>query len=125
MHYYFPRWGWPVSMACFIVNFYVGIILFFQVLSQSLYPILLFALGKDVAIEMTTDWSQFSLSYTCLILLAIVMLMTAPRDTAYIQKVNAFGVVFVMIFLLFVIVNGFSSLATTTYVYTEAAYNEA
>ena len=29
MHHHFPRAGWAVSMACFIVNFYVGIILFF------------------------------------------------------------------------------------------------
>ena len=65
------------------------------------------------------------MSYTCLILLGIVLVMTAPRDTAYIQKVNAFGVVFVMIFLLFVIANGFSNLATTNYVYSESAYNEA
>ena len=57
MHHYFPKLGWSVSMACFICNFYVGIILFFQVLSQSLYPILLFALGKEGEIEMTTDWS--------------------------------------------------------------------
>ena len=73
MHHYFPTWGWSVSMACFIINFYVGIILFFQVLSQSLYPILLFAMGQDVEIEMKTDWSGFSLSYTCLILLGIVL----------------------------------------------------
>lgn len=50
MHRYFPRWGWAVSMGCFIINFYVGIILFFQVLSQSLYPILLFAIGSDAEI---------------------------------------------------------------------------
>lgn len=33
MHRYFPSYGWPISMACFIFNFYVGIILFYQVLS--------------------------------------------------------------------------------------------
>ena len=85
MHHYFPTCGWAISMACFIANFYVGVILFFQVLSQSLYPILLYVGGSgDTAIEMKTDWSQFSLSYTCLILLGIVLVMTAPRDTMYI-----------------------------------------
>ena len=84
MHRYFPTWGWSVSMACFIINFYVGIILFFQVMTQSLYPILLFVLGSDAPMEMTTDWSQFSFSYTCLIVLVIVLIMTAPRDTLYI-----------------------------------------
>ena len=125
MHHYFPTHGWSVSMACFIVNFYVGIILFFQVLSQSLYPIILFAMGRDKAIEMTTDWSQFSLSYTCLILMGIVLLMTAPRNTTYVQKVNAFGVVFIVIFLGFVLTNGIKSMATTNYYYSQAAYDEA
>ena len=111
-------------MACFIANFYVGVILFFQVLSQSLYPILLYVGGSgDTAIEMKTDWSQFSLSYTCLILLAIVLLMILPRDTMYIQRVNAFGVVFVIIFLLFVIYNGLRSMTSTDYVYSAAAYD--
>ena len=125
MHHYFPTWGWSVSMACFILNFYVGIILFFQVLSQSLYPILLYALGMQQDIELTTDWSQFSLSYTCLILLVIVLLMTAPRDTEYVQRVNAFGVVFVFIFLVFVITTGIKSMATTDYFYSQEAYEEA
>ena len=118
MHRYFPAYGWSISMACFIINFYVGIILFFQVLTQSLYPILLYAIGSDAPIEMTTDWSQFSLSYTCLILLVIVLGMTAPRNTSYIQKVNAFGVVFVIIFLLFIVANGLKSMSTTDYVYS-------
>ena len=126
MHHYFPTCGWAVSMACFIANFYVGIILFFQVLTQSLYPILLYAIGDgNTAIEMTTDWSQFSLSYTCLILLAIVLLMVLPRDTMYIQRVNAFGVVFVVIFLLFVVYNGLRSVTSTHYVYSTTAYDAA
>ena len=79
----------------------------------------------DAAIEMKTDWSQFSLSYTCLILLAIVLLMVLPRDTMYIQRVNAFGVVFVIIFLLFVIYNGLRSMINTNYVYSATAYNTA
>ena len=45
MNRYFPTYGWITSMACFIVNFYVATILFCQVLSQSLYPILLFSMG--------------------------------------------------------------------------------
>ena len=118
MHRYFPTYGWSISMGCFIVNFYVALILFFQVLSQSLYPIILFLSGSEAAIEMKTDWSSFSLSYTCLILLAIILLMVLPRDTAYIQKVNAFGVVFVCIFLLFIVYNGITATATTEYVYS-------
>ena len=82
-------------------------------------------MGSDAEIETKTDWSQFSLSYTCLILLVIVLGMTAPRDTMYVQRVNAFGVVFVMIFLLFIMYNGFKSMTSTNYVYSEFAYEEA
>ena len=88
-----------------------------------MYPIILFMIGSDAAIEMKTDWSCFSLSYTCLILMFIILAMVLPRDTAYIQKVNAFGVVFVVIFLLFIIYNGIKATASTTYVYSEEAYN--
>ena len=57
MHRIFPTYGWTVAMCCFIFNFYVALILYFQVLSQSLYPILLFAAESDAAIEIKTDWS--------------------------------------------------------------------
>lgn len=103
MQIYFGRVGWTISMLCFIVNFYVGVILFFQVLSQSLYPIILWCLNSNQAIEMTTDWSQFSLSYTCLIILGLTMLLAANKDMSIVAKINAFGVIFVVIFLLYVI----------------------
>ena len=125
MNKYFPKYGWAACNACIILMYYVGIILFWQVLSQSLYPILIFAIGSEQSIQMTADWSQFSLSYTCLIIFMIVIVMTAPRDTMYIKRVNAFGVVFVSIFVLFVTINGFMQMRTTKYVYSEQAYQEA
>ena len=84
MHRYFPSYGWSVSMGCFIVNFLMALTLFFQVLSQSLYPIILFMIGSDAEIDNATNWSSFSLSYTCLILMIVVLAMVLPRDTAYI-----------------------------------------
>lgn len=125
MHRFFPGYGWAISMTCFIINFYVGIILFVQVMSQSLYPLMLFALGKDVAIEMTTDWSQFSLSYSCLMILGIILVMVMPRNTSYIQKVNAFGVVFVIIFIVFIVVTAIGEMGQTNYVYAESEFEAA
>lgn len=74
---------------------------------------------------METNWSQFSLSYTCLILLGVVLVMTAPRDTGYILRVNAFGVLFVMIFLLFVFSNGIQSMTSTEFVFSKQDYEAA
>ena len=123
MQKYFPQYGWSLSMLCFIANFYTGIILFFQVLSQSLYPIILYALGMKVQIDLATDWSKFSLAYTCLIVLAIVLLLTAPRETMYIKRINAFGVVFIMCFLTFIFITGLQSLRATNYVYSKEEFS--
>ena len=46
MQKFFPRYGWPISMMAFIFNFYSGVICLFQVLSQSLYPIILNGIGS-------------------------------------------------------------------------------
>ena len=41
---YFGRAGWVTGMACFILNLYVPIIAFFQLLAQTLCPLILFAI---------------------------------------------------------------------------------
>ena len=57
-------------------------------------------------------------------MLVIVLVMTAPRDTAYIIRINAFGVIFVVIFLFYIIGNSLLSLSTTNYVYSQQEYDE-
>ena len=51
--------------------------------------------------------------------------MTAPRDTLYVQRLVAFGVVFVVIFLVFILYNGFKNMASTDYLYSEEAYKQS
>ncbi len=58
---YFGKYGWSFGMICFIVNLYVPILLFFQLLAQNLFPILLAIIeiftGGDRSISLTPDWS--------------------------------------------------------------------
>ena len=51
--------------------------------------------------------------------------MTSPREISLVQRINAFGVVFVFIFLVFVISNGVASMLNTQYVYNEEAFETA
>lgn len=48
---HFGKPGWMFGMICFIVNLYVPILIFFQLLAQDLFPILLFMIeiftGQD------------------------------------------------------------------------------
>ena len=120
MRKYFPRYGWSVSMFCFIFNYYVGIVCMFQVLTQALYPVILNFMGISTTgtIDLSADWSEFSLAYTCLIVLAIVLLLTAPRDTMYIKRVNAFGVFFIMIFITYIVCKGVQSANATEFTFS-------
>ena len=79
---------------------------------------MLYILGKDVVIDLSVNWSQFSLSYTCVIIFLVLVIMTMPRDTSYIRKVNAFGVFFIMIFLAFILCNGVYSMIKTDFTYS-------
>ena len=93
-------------------------------MSQSLYPIILFMAGKDITVDLSVNWSEFSLSYSCVIIFGLLVIMTLPRDTSYIRKVNAFGVVFIIVFLTFVLANGFLATFTTDYTYSKEKYDQ-
>jgi hypothetical protein len=110
---HYQKSGWVFSQISFLFNYYCGVMLFFQILSQSLYPILLYVMGKEVVPDLSVNWSEFSLSYSCVIIFVMMVLMTMPRDTSYIRKVNAFGVVFIMIFLTFVFSQGVIAISNT------------
>jgi len=119
---YYPRTGWIAANVSIFLNYYVGIVLFFQVLSQSLYPVILFLAGQEVVVDLEVNWSSFSLAYTCIILLVVLLVLTSPDDLNYVRRVNGFGVVFVMIFLSFVIYKGFTSFITTEQTYSKSDY---
>ena len=115
-------------MICFIINFSVPIILFFQLLAQDLYPVILYFIvlagGEERPIDHETDWSQFSYSYTCIIIFVVAFAMTAPMDSSIYNKINSFGVAFIMIIITFTISIGIYSMTNTTYTDDKAEYDE-
>ena len=50
--------------------------------------------------------------------------MTAPKNTSIYNKINSFGVIFIMIIIIFVSGVGIYSLKNTDYTYDKAAYDE-
>lgn len=124
----FGRAGYIAGMTCFIINFSVPIILFFQLLAQDLYPVILYfvekATGEERTIDHDTDWSQFSYSYTCIIIFVIAFTMTAPKDTSIYNKINSFGVVFIAIIIIFTCAVGIHSLTDTTFTDSKSDYDD-
>ena len=124
----FGKPGWTFGMISFIIMFTVPIILLFQLLSQNLFPIILAVIeafnGGDRELDLKVDWSEFSYSWTCVIIFATVYIMGIPKDVSIYAKINSFGVVFIGIIILFMLGLGFYSMTNTDFTYSESAYND-
>lgn len=124
----FGNKGYIAGMVCFIINFSVPIILFFQLLAQDLYPVILYFIvlagGESQKITHDTDWTQFSYSYTCIIIFIVAFCMVAPKNTSIYNKINSFGVVFICIIIVFTIGVGIYSLTNTDYTTDKAIYDD-
>lgn len=73
--------------------------------------------GQSRPISFDTDFSQFSYSYTCLIVFAILWILTARRDMGIFIKINTFGVIFTIIIILSICSIGVYAIATNKYEY--------
>jgi len=80
----FGKTGWTIGMIAFILNFYVPVLLFFQLLAQNLYPVILVVIylftGEERDIDLKPDWSQFSYSWTCVIIFFLTLGLASYRD---------------------------------------------
>ena len=81
--------------------------------------------GPKREIKHNIDFSEFSYSYTCIIIYVIVFLMTCPRDTSIYNKINSFGVLFIAIIIVFTIGIGVDSITNTTYTTDEDKAKES
>ena len=124
----FGKKGYIVGMVCFIINFSVPIILFFQLLAQDLYPVILYFICLGGAsprpITHDTDWSQFSYTYTCIIIFVVVFAMVTPKNTSIYNKINSFGVIFICLIIIFTVGVGIYSLTNTEYTFDKAKYDD-
>jgi hypothetical protein len=124
---HFGRKGWVFGMVCFILNLYVPILIFFQLLAQNLYPIILavvepFTNNVKDPTATKPDWREFSYTWTCVIIFALNFMITAYRNIQIFVKINSFGVIFIMIILVSIIGIGIYGLATTQYTYSKVEF---
>ena len=117
-----------IGMISFIIMFTVPIMLLFQLLSQNLFPILLAVIemftGGDRTLSLAVDWSEFSYSWTCVIIFIIAYIMGIPTDVSIYAKINSFGVVFIGIIIIFIFGLGFYSMSTTDFTYSASVYQD-
>ena len=74
--------------------------------------------GDNRTIDMAPDWSEFSYSWTCVIIFVLNFAVVAIRNLKIFVKINSFGVIFIMIVVLVICGIGCYSLGDTDYVFS-------
>lgn len=74
--------------------------------------------GEDKPITTGIDFSEFSYSWTCFIVMGIVFLLTLKKNLGIFVKLNTYGVIAVCVVIIFICGVGIYSLTNTKYVFT-------
>lgn len=107
----FGRNGWNIGMVTFVIMLFIPIILYVGFLAQFLFPILTViievATGVDKPDSFINDrsvnFSEFSYSWTVVIVFCFLMLLTAKKDMAIFIKAATYGVVFTFMIIIFIV----------------------
>ena len=96
---YYGKPGWIVTMAFSILLMLSVVVIYYELMSQALFPIIAAILewvnGNEISLTTEIAFSHFSLFYTCIILSIILYPIVSKKDMSVFIKLNSFGVVFV------------------------------
>jgi amino acid permease len=105
----FGQNGYRLGMSVYIMVLMIPITIFFSLLSEFLYPVLLVTInliaGKktdNAEVNLDLDFSEFSYSYTCIIIFIYLNIITNRRDMGIFIRINTFGVIFTVIIIVFI-----------------------
>ena len=96
-----------------------GVLIYFLIMSQNLFPIVCLILNKigfDFdAKDSTPAFGRFSIIYLSIILCFALFPLIMKKDIGFLVKISSFGIYFISILLIFVIYTGISSLFNTEF----------
>lgn len=75
--------------------------------------------GSDRKIDTAIDFGEFSYSYTCMIVMVVLLIITAIRNLSIFVKIATIGVIFVALIIIFIMGIGIYGFTNTKYVYNE------
>ena len=93
----------------------------FVTMNQVLYPMCLaitvWITGDKDAIHYNADphWSWFSGNYTAFVLYAIMLVLCSKKDIKIFMKLGSYGVIFIVILMIFIIYTGIKTLTDTNF----------
>lgn len=80
--------------------------------------------GEQQDLDLSVNWSRFSYSWTCVIVVVLTFVMTLAKDLSLFVKINQFGVIFICGIVVFLISMGVKALFETNFTISEAVYEE-
>ena len=84
-----------------------------------MFPIILVIIEaftkENRKINKDVDFSEFSYTWTCFIIMGMLLILTAKKDLGIFVKINTIGVAFVIIVIIFVCCVGFYGFSNTEY----------
>ena len=91
-----------------------GLLIYFLIINQNLYPIsclILNKIGLEIdGLDLTPEFNRFSIVYLGMILCIILFPLTIKKDVGFLVKLSSYGIYFISILIIFVIGTGISSL---------------
>ena len=95
------------------------LIVYFCIMTQLLYPMTLavyaWCSGNDPSFTLEPTFSHYSVSYCALILFLALSIITMKKDLSVFLKVGSFGVIFVFMLIIFIIMTGIIAMTNTEF----------
>ena len=98
-------------------------------MAQALYPVILTFIDlstgeKSEDVNTDVNWSSFSYTWTCVLILFVEFVMTLRRDLDIYIKLNTIGVLGIIILMVYILVTGLVGIAETDYTTNKHEYDE-
>lgn len=120
MRRFFGRKGYYAALITAMIILYGGALIYYQLLTQTLFPVIIGI--KDIIsgeytpyVKTEADFSEFSLAWTSIIIFIPLYLVVSLRDRTIFIRVATYGVIFIIVQILFVIYFFIYSLTNTSY----------
>ena len=119
---FYGNWGFYTGLIAPALLILGAVATFFVTMNQVLYPMILalyiWISGKpedSVTYKLTPGWDWFSSDYTAVIMFGILTFITQMKNIKLFMKISSFGVVFVIMLMLFIMYTGIDSMTNTSF----------
>lgn len=116
---YYGNFGFYIGLCAPALLIVGAVSVYFVIMTQLLYPILLaiysWISGNEPVLDMTPSFTQFSPAYCALFLFVILVILCSKKDMQIFMKIGSFGVIFIIILMLFIIAVGVLAFTDTTF----------